>query len=132
LLLETAEMWSAGIDEWRETYDMRLKTWLSAMKKAEAGMTEPSTLPAPLSTYMRESWETGRFYLNYGARKSGAFDAMYWKFLDERFFGDRENGVLKNDLWKTRVHLLSEIERAAMEPFVERKMTDSREGHIVD
>jgi hypothetical protein len=132
LLLETAEMWSSGIDEWRETYDMLLKTWLYAMKKAEADMTEPNPLPAPLSTYMRESWETGRFFLSYGARKSWAFDTMYWKFLDERFFGDRESGVLKKDLWKTRVHLLSEEERAAMDPFVERKMAESKERRIVD
>ncbi|KAJ2895228.1 hypothetical protein MKZ38_006759 [Zalerion maritima] len=132
LLLETAEMWSSGIDEWRETYDMRLKNWLSAMKKAEADMTEPNPLPAPLSTYMRESWETGRFFLSYGARKSWAFDTMYWKFLDERFFGDRESDVLKNDLWKTRVHLLSEEEKAAMEPFVETKMAESKERRIVD
>lgn len=132
LLLETAEMWSSGIDEWREIYDMRLKTWLYAMKKAEAEMTEPNPLPAPLSTYMRESWETGRFFLSYGARKSWAFDTMYWKFLDERFFGDRESGVPKKDLWKTRVHLLTEEERAAMDPFVERKMAESKERRIVD
>ncbi|KAL2752450.1 hypothetical protein ACRALDRAFT_2061008 [Sodiomyces alcalophilus JCM 7366] len=132
LLIETAEMWSPDIDDWRETYDMRLKTWLSAMEKAEAEMTEPSPLPAPLSTYMRESWETGRFFLSYAARKSWAFDTMYWKFLDERFFGDRESGVLKDDLWKTRVHLLSEEERAAMEPFVRRKMSESKERRIVD
>ncbi|KAK1973252.1 phosphotransferase [Colletotrichum cereale] len=131
LLLETAEMWSSGIDKWREAYDMRLKTWLSAMKKAEADMIEPGTLPAPLSTYMQESWETGRFFLSYGARKSWAFDTMYWKFLDERFFGERKSGVQKDDLWKTRVHLLSEEERAAMGPFVERKMTESKERRIV-
>ncbi|GJC99508.1 phosphotransferase [Colletotrichum higginsianum] len=132
LLIETAEMWSAGIDDWRETYDMRLNTWLSAMKKAEANMAGPSPLPAPLSTYMRESWETGRFFLSYGARKSWAFDAMYWRFLDERFFGGRQDGVFKDELWKTRVHLLSEEERAAMDPFVKRKMAELEERRIVD
>ncbi|KAF7534110.1 hypothetical protein G7Z17_g13411 [Cylindrodendrum hubeiense] len=132
LLIETIEIWESGMDDWVETYDMRLKTWLSVMEKAEANMTEPTNLSAPLSTYMRESWETGRFFLSYGARKSWAFDAMYWKFLDERFFGDRESSVLKGDLWKTRVHLLSEEERAAMEPFVERKMAESKERLIVD
>ncbi|KDN67149.1 putative phosphotransferase [Colletotrichum sublineola] len=132
LLLETAETWSSGIDEWRETYEMRLKTWLSAMIKAEAELPGPIHLSAPLSTYMRESWETGRFFLSYGAKKSWAFDTMYWGFLDERFFGDREKGVLKDDLWRTRVHLLSKDERAAMDPFVERKMAESKERRIVD
>jgi hypothetical protein len=125
-------MWSSGIDEWKKTYELRLKTWLSSMSKAEAGMTEPNPLPAPLSTYMRESWETGRFFLSYAARKSWAFDAMYWKFLDERFFGARESGIFKNDLWKTRIHLLSEEERAAIEPFVERKMAESKTRCIID
>lgn len=132
LLIETAEMWSDGMDDWVKTYELRLKTWLLAMENAEEEATEPSSLPAPLSTYMRESWETGRFFLSYGARKSWAFDAMYWKFLDERFFGDREQGVGKDDLWKTRLHVLTEEERAAMEPFVERKMAESKERKIVE
>ncbi|KAM0429770.1 hypothetical protein ACHAPT_006376 [Fusarium lateritium] len=127
LLLETAEMWSSGIDEWRETYERRLKIWVSAMEKAEAHDTQPNNLPASLSTHMRESWETGRFFLSYGARKSWAFDAMYWKFLDERFFGDRGINVVKSDLWKARVHLLSEEEKAAMDTFVRKKMAESKE-----
>lgn len=125
-------MWSSGMDDWIDTYAMRLQTWLSAMEKAEASATEPSSFPAPLSRYMRESWETGRFFLSYGARKSWAFDAMYWKFLDERFFGHRESSVTKDHLWKTRLDLLSHEEKAAMEPSVKRKMIESKERRIVD
>lgn len=132
LLLDLAETWSSGIDDWREIYEVRLKTWLSAMRRAEESMGEPGPLPGALSTYMRESWETGRFWLNYSARKSSAFDAMYWKYLDERFFGDRGDDISDHDLWKTRIHLLSEEERQAMEPFVERKMNESKARRIVD
>jgi len=132
LLLGLAETWSSGIDHWGEIYDLRLKTWLSAMKRAEEGMEEPGPLPVALSTYMRESWETGRFWLNYSARKSWAFDTVYWRYLDERFFGDRGGDIAKHDLWKTRIHLLSKAERDAMEPFVERKMVESKERIIVD
>ena len=39
---------------------------------------------------------------------------------------------LKNDLWKTRIHLLSEGETAAIGPFVKRKMSESKERRIVD
>ena len=131
LLLNTAEMWDDGMDDWIRVYKIRLETWLAAMRRAEE-MEEPSPFSVPLSTYMRESWETGRFWLNYGARKSWAFDAMYWKHLDQRFFGDRGDKILKDDLWKTRVHLLTEEERAAMEPFVARKMEESKERIIVD
>jgi len=107
------------------------------MKRAEDSVPlgrvdQPGALPVPLSTYMRQSWETGRFWLSYGARKSWAFDMAYWKFLDERFFGEREGGVLKQDLWKTRMHLLTNQERAALEPFVERKMRESKDRIIVD
>lgn len=132
LLIETAEMWSEGMDDWLEIYNMRLKTWLSAMEKAEASDTGPTSLPAPLSQYMKQSWETGRFSLNYGARKSWAFDAMYWKFLDERFFGNRDSHVAKDHLWKPRIHLLNDDERSAMEPFVQRKMANTEERRIVD
>ncbi|RDL40596.1 Phosphotransferase [Venustampulla echinocandica] len=111
LLLNLAETWSSGIDNWRERYEPRLKTWLSAMERAEESMEEPGPLPVALSTYMRESWETSRFWLNYGARKSWAFDTVYWRFLDERFFGDRGSNIAEDDLWKTRIHLLSKAER---------------------
>lgn len=84
---------------------------------------------------MRESWETGRFWLNYAARKSWAFDTIFWKYLDERFFGRRDGGTPptpRQDLWKTRLHLLSDRERNAMEPFVKKKVEESRERILVD
>ena len=132
LLLETMEMWSTGMSDWCEVYQKRLRTWLAVMRKAEAGADKPSSLPAFLSTYMEQSWATGRFFLSYAARKSWAFDAVYWNYLDERFFGDRQAGVDGNDLWRTRLHLLSDEEQAAMEPFVERKMAESQERRLVD
>jgi hypothetical protein len=137
LLLDTAETWEEGIDDWVRTYETRLETWIAAVKRAEDSLSgaaagQEGALPAPLSTYMRESWETGRFWLSYGARKSWAFDMAYWRFLDERFFGKRPDGVLKEDLWKTRIDLLTDQERAAMEPFVERKLEEAKERVIVN
>ncbi|KAJ3457221.1 hypothetical protein MRS44_014362 [Fusarium solani] len=72
----------------------------------------PSALPTGSSSTL--SWVTGRFWLNYAARKSWAFDTIFWKYLDERFFGEREKDIPKEALWKDSVHLLSEEERAAM------------------
>lgn len=132
LLLETVEMWSSGMDDWCEVYQKRLHTWLAEMRKAESETGNSSSLPAPLSKYMEQSWTTGRFFLSYAARKCWAFDAVYWKYLDERFFGDREDGVAGNRLWRTRLHLLADGERAAMEPFVVRKMAEARERKLVD
>lgn len=124
-------MWSSGMNKWKEIYDMRFKTWLSAVESAEAKMTEPNLLATPLSTYLRESWDTGRGFLSYGCKKSWAFDAVYWRYLDGRFFGSRESGTQKLDLWRTRVHLLSEDERAAMEPFVEKRWLNRKTGGLL-
>ncbi|KAF5645457.1 kinase-like domain protein [Fusarium sp. NRRL 52700] len=120
LLLETAEMWSPDLEDWRQTYESRLGIWLSSMEKAEASVGTPTynTFPVPLSRYMRESWQTGRFFLSYAAH--------------ERFFGDLDPGVSKHDLWKTLIDLLSDDERAAMEPFVQRKMAEGKERRIVE
>ena len=135
LLLDTPEMWDADIDDWAKNYALRLETWLAAMKAAEEEADSESwsaDFAFPLSAYMRESWDTGRFWLTYAARKSWAFDTVFWKYLDERFFGQRGDGVEKNELWKTRVHLLSEEARNAMELFVERKMEEMKERKLVE
>ncbi|KAL3427043.1 phosphotransferase [Phlyctema vagabunda] len=134
LLLDVPEMWSPGIDDWKEVYEKRLETWLSAMKTAEESAASTPSLPFTLSTYMRESWDTGRFWLNYAARKSWAFDTIYWKFLDERFFGARAEGTgtAAHELWQTRGHLLDARERVAMDVFVARKMAESKQRVLVD
>ncbi|KAN0098887.1 hypothetical protein V8E51_014550 [Hyaloscypha variabilis] len=130
LLFETPEMWPSGIEEWSKAYEPQLKIWLEAMEEKEKGVSFLDALP--LSAYMQESWRMGRFWLNYAARKSWAFDAVFWTYLDERFFGERDGEVLCNDLWKTRLHLLSEEERQAMESFVQRKMDESQERILVE
>lgn len=133
LLLDTPEMWDAGIDDWVKKNELRLETWLSAMKDAEeSASSESKSMEFQLSAYMRESWETGRFWLTYAGRKSWAFDTIFWKFLDERFFGRRADRVEKNELWKTRVHLLSEVARNAMELFVERKVEEMKDRKLVE
>jgi len=69
LLLNVPEMWHTNIDDWSNIYDVRLKTWLRVMEKAEESIKmKPQGFT--MSIYMRESWETGRFWLNYAARKS--------------------------------------------------------------
>ncbi|KAH8651154.1 hypothetical protein BX600DRAFT_100176 [Xylariales sp. PMI_506] len=128
LLLDIPELWDHGIDDWTKLYEQKLKVWLSAMEEAEKEMSSGSFR---LSRYMQESWETGRFWLNYAARKSWAFDTIYWKYLDERFFGERAD-IPTEELWKTRVHLLSEEERAGMEPLVQMKMEESKERILIE
>jgi hypothetical protein len=129
LLLDVPEMWDGGIEDWVSVYEKRLDTWLVAMEEAEKDMEPSSTL---LSAYMRESWATGRFWLNYAARRSWAFDTIYWKYLDERFFGKRAEGLPTEEFWKTRVFLLNKEEQIAMEQLVRMKMEESKERVLVD
>ena len=103
LLLDVPEMWSAGLQDWTTKFEIRLETWISSMDMAEAAASL-NVLPFKLSEYMRESWTTGRFWLSYAARKSWAFDAVYWNYLDERFFGKRMDD---GPLWKCRLALLT-------------------------
>ncbi|TLD07305.1 hypothetical protein PgNI_10440 [Pyricularia grisea] len=142
LLLDVPEMWDDGIDDWTSVYDRRVQTWFAAMEEAEKDTDEQSkhkttsaTIESrhpllPLSAYMRESWATGRFWLNYAARKSWAFDAIYWKYLDQNFFGKRDENIPMHELWKTRVHLLNQ-ERGAMD-MVQIKMEESKERVLVE
>ncbi|EEU43829.1 uncharacterized protein NECHADRAFT_29954 [Fusarium vanettenii 77-13-4] len=130
LLLEVPEMWSSGMDDWASTYDTRLKAWLLAMEDIECASVDQ--FPFKLSSYMRESWLSGRFWLNYASRKSWAFDAIYWKYLDERFFGPRETNISGVQLWKTRIHLLGEEQRRKMDMVVQRKMEEAKERALVD
>jgi hypothetical protein len=127
LLLEVPEMWSSGIDNWADVYNERIKTWLLSMEDTEMEAGSPFNL----SSYMRESWESGRFWLNYASRKSWAFDTIFWKFLDERFFGPREMND-EGAYWTTRVHLLGEDVRRDMETLVQRKMSEMKDRVLVD
>ena len=129
LLLQVPELWWKGLEDWAGVYDGRVRTWLAALEEAEREMGEGAFL---LSGYMRQSWETGRFWLDYAARKSYAFDSIYWKYLDERFFGEKEEGVPREELWKTRVGLLSEEERDGMERMVQIKMEEAKERVLVE
>lgn len=93
LLLEVPESWKPDIGDWTQVYDIRLRTWLTAMEKVEKDIGS-ETLLLLLSAHMRESWETGRFWLNYAAKNSWAFDTVFWKYLDEKF-SESEKGILR-------------------------------------
>lgn len=128
LLLDVPEMWDAGIEDWVSNYERRLQTWLQALEEAERDMAPGSFL---LSAYMRESWTTGRFWLNYASRKSWALDTIYWKYLDEKFFGEREKDIPFEELWKVRINLLTEEEQVAMHLMVRTKMEESKARILV-
>ncbi|OTA78187.1 hypothetical protein M434DRAFT_38540 [Hypoxylon sp. CO27-5] len=141
LLLEEPEHWQEGYRGWMETYEPRLQTFLRVLEAEEkklaaadlakdAGglpLTGDGKSEPPLSQRMRESWEKRTWMINYAARKSWAFDFIWWKFLDEDYyFGPNEDQD-----YKARLEFLSEPQRKVMDEFITRKIEESKDEKVV-
>ncbi|KUL81894.1 hypothetical protein ZTR_09526 [Talaromyces verruculosus] len=111
LLLSGPEMWleRCHMDEFLALYEPRLSQFLRVLEEVEqetAIECNTSNRP-PLSTRMRDSWETGRFWFDYAARKSYDVDIIYWTAL-------HDGG--------TSTDLLDDKTRSEMEMFTQTKM----------
>ncbi|BCR94572.1 uncharacterized protein AKAW2_11618S [Aspergillus luchuensis] len=126
LLLELPELWKQGLDDWSARYEKVLPVFLKVLKDKEQGAIDRGIMKGSdrLSGYMLKSWESGDFWLDYAARKSWAFDMIYWAKIDRRYFG---NGNLSG-----RVKLLTPDGRAEMEGFVQMKLKAEEEGGLPD
>jgi hypothetical protein len=106
LILKGPDMWleNYSMEEFLARYEPRLEQFLRALERVEA-----KTLPIQpkLSTRMRESWKSGRFWFDYGIRKSLDVDDIYWSALRQE--GD---------------DVLDGEQERQMEDFVEAKMKD--------
>lgn len=133
LLLIMPEEWPDGLDDWATKYEPRLATFLRALESKEREFMEQGRIDKSqvLSAPIRRSWETGDFWTAYAARKSWAFDGIFWRALDERFFGDCGSESTMERL-RLRLRLLPTEQAAAMEEFVERKMREKEEGTLID
>ncbi|POS70216.1 phosphotransferase [Diaporthe helianthi] len=160
LIIDRPEFHDKGLSSWIKEYERFLPLFLEAVDLEAAALREPrkqmkngaSALHGgaqllaldeaakdggphkPRSGRVRQNWENGRFFVNYCARRNYGFDPIYWKCLDERFFGkNKKSGLMtrKSD-YKGRLHLLSEKERAQMEPFVAWKMEDREDEKVVE
>lgn len=129
LLLEMPEEWPRGASDWTKTYQPRLETFLRVLKRQEdAAMANGSLVEAQrISGRMQESWENGDFWVNYGARKSWAFDAV-WPMMDAKFFGGGtapdQHSLLHSE---ERMKLLGVEDREAMGLFIQKKLEDSKQ-----
>lgn len=93
-----------NLSEFVAQYEPKLQQFLRALERVEArsSMTGPK-----LSNRMRESWESGRFWFDYGIRKSLDVDDIYWGALHQD--GD---------------DALDVEQQREMEELVEKKMED--------
>jgi hypothetical protein len=111
LLLSGPEVWldRCSMKEFLSLYEPRMEQFLRALERVEQesvlGSKQPSGLP--LSSRMRDSWRTKRFWFNYAARKSFDVDAIYWAALHDGGAG---------------VELLDDEGRAELESFTQKKM----------
>ncbi|KAL1979490.1 hypothetical protein VTN96DRAFT_5700 [Rasamsonia emersonii] len=126
LLLELPEFWEKGLDDWIENYEKVLPIFFKVLKEREEKAIAQGTLKDTdrLFGRMLESWQSGDFWLNYAARKSWAFDMIYWAKIDRRFFGD---GDLED-----RLQLLTPEEREQMDGFIQRKLKEKEERILTD
>ncbi|CAG8945565.1 unnamed protein product [Penicillium salamii] len=127
LLLEKPEDWPKGLNDWCTEYEKALQTFLEAMRKCEDEATQERRLVEGqrLSSRMRHSWQSGDFWIMYAARNNFAFDAIYWKKIDQRFFGPTTHeGDNICDVWRKRLHLLEPGEKELMEEYVDLKLKE--------
>ncbi|KAJ5654182.1 hypothetical protein N7490_001185 [Penicillium lividum] len=126
LLIEKPEYWPQGLDHWCTEYERRFVTFLRAMRSHEDEEIEEAPGCAEedqrLSDFMRDSWESGDFWIVYAARNSFAFDAIFWQKIDQRFFGTTTCVV--EDVWKERLDLLEPEEKEEMEKYVALKLVE--------
>ncbi|PLB43302.1 hypothetical protein P170DRAFT_419194 [Aspergillus steynii IBT 23096] len=122
LLIEKPEYWPSGLEGWCTEYERRLGTFLRAMIVQEDKAIKQGQLAEEqrLSGPMRDSWESGDFWIVYAARNNFAFDAIFWEKIDGRFFGSSSCSV--EDVWRERLYLLTGGEKEEMEELVALKV----------
>lgn len=151
IIMGKCDFWDKGIEDFFKEFDRRVPLFLRAIEMEEEEMRrkaedeqskeddsalasyledldladkQPKTT-TKLSDRMRKNWEDGRHYINYDARKSWAFDPLFWGYIDQRFFGENSAGGFEG-----RLHLFSQSEREKMEDFVQRKIEQSEDEKL--
>ena len=84
LLLLGPDMWLErhSMEKFLVRYVPRMEQFLRALERVEKmSNSEADHQTTLLSDRMRDSWATGRFWFDYGMRKSFDIDAVYWEAL---------------------------------------------------
>jgi len=84
-----------AMEDFEALYVPRLERFLQAMVKVEAKqVVGHQRETVSLASRIRDSWESKRFWFNYGIRKGWSVDVVYWSALhepgDEKLSGDLE------------------------------------------
>jgi hypothetical protein len=114
LLLVGPDMWlerGHAMKDFVTLYKPRLEQFLRALEQQETQMRRTHGWVRPLSSLMRDSWQSGDFWFNFAARKSLDVDAIFYTQLDRVNFGGNAG-----------VDLLDDDIQAGIESFVQMKI----------
>ncbi|KAJ5093503.1 hypothetical protein N7456_009364 [Penicillium angulare] len=116
LLLQSPEDWEHDLNIFLTRYTPKLSAFLEVLSDHENKLIEQQQLSESqrLSPLMKESMETGLFWVCLAARYSSMFDEIYWTFLDHRYYGTF------NSL-EDRMQLLNEEQLREMNELVSSK-----------
>ncbi|KAI1148419.1 phosphotransferase family protein [Nemania diffusa] len=139
LLLRLPECFDGKYKAWMKAYKPRLETFLRLLEVEEKKMQASSELASsfrhlalsdakspPLSKMMRQRWESKAWMINYAAKSSWEFDALFWRYLDPKYFGPNE--VADH---QARLSSLTSKESETMDALVKTKMEEAKERSLV-
>ncbi|KAG7292988.1 hypothetical protein NEMBOFW57_003033 [Staphylotrichum longicolle] len=108
LLLKRPNVWldEDKTDEFVRLFKPRAEQFIRAVERVET-REQLRTGSTPLSAQVRDSWESGRFWLNFASRCCFDVDEVVWEFLQGEGRGEA---------------MLDESERAQKARFVKHKM----------
>jgi hypothetical protein len=88
-LLQSPEDWEGDLNLFSTRYTPRLHAFLEVLSNHESKLIEQQLLSESqrLSPRMKDSMETGLFWVCLAARYSSMFDEIYWTFIDHRYYG---------------------------------------------
>lgn len=111
LLMDQPEYWPEDRGPWIDAYTAQLNIFLRCLEAKENEALRQGRMrdDERLSTSMRRSLDTGDFWLYYMVRRPWAFDAIYWREIDERFFGAADD-VLEARMGLLDAETLSQME----------------------
>ncbi|KAI0192764.1 phosphotransferase family protein [Astrocystis sublimbata] len=139
LLLRLPECFDGKYKAWMKAYKPRLETFLRLLEVEEEKMQASPELVSsfrhlalsdakspPLSKMMRQRWESKAWMINYAAKSSWEFDALFWRYLDPEYFGPNE--VADH---QARLSSLTSKESETMDALVKTKMDEAKERSLV-
>ncbi|KAJ5741078.1 phosphotransferase enzyme family protein [Penicillium malachiteum] len=126
LLLERPEDWELDLDKFMVRFMPRFHTFLEVLRECESKKINDGSLVQSqcISGAMERSLETGMFWISLASRHGAMFDEIYWKFIDQKFFGPFTT-------IDDRLSLLKDEERENIETFVAKKLQQASERTLV-